>query len=130
MGGMHDAGAYHLVGWSSALGHRAVAGAWLVAWSGRHVGPVTIFPRRKSEEKRPFKIAWPWRKRPKPQPKPLDLIRQRVAALCQRCSDSLRRLHQAGVMWWFTDHHIEKGAPARFLFLLSNVGTAGYQVAP
>jgi|TARA_B110001469_G_C9520172_1_gene258947 hypothetical protein len=24
-------------------------------------------------------------------------------------------------MWWFTDHHIEKGAPARFLFLLSNV---------
>ena len=35
-----------------------------------------LFPRRKSEEKRPFRIAWPWRKRPKPQPKPLDLVRQ------------------------------------------------------
>ena len=39
MAGMHDAGAYHLVGWSSALGHRAVAGAWLVAWSGRPTLP-------------------------------------------------------------------------------------------
>ena len=67
----------------------------------------TLFPRRKKSEekrpeKRPFKIAWPWRKRPKPQPKPLELLRlelsrmrQRVAGLCQRCSDSARRLHQA-----------------------------------
>ena len=50
---------------------------------------------RKSKEKRAFKIAWPWRKRPKPKPKPLDLIRQRVAGLCQRCTDCVQRLHQA-----------------------------------
>ena len=77
--------------------------------------------RDKSKEKRELKIAWPWRKRPQKQPNPLVVIRQRAVGVCQRVNDSVRRLHQAGVMWWFSDHHIDRRWPMRVLFLASNV---------
>ena len=99
MAGMNDVGAYHPSRVVASV--RAPGRGWCVAggMGSRHAWDPRdgrLFPRRKSEEKRPFKIAWPWRRRPKPQPKPLDLIRKRVAAACQRCSDRVRRLHQVG----------------------------------